>query len=325
MIVDLEHHVYTEDQLRKRGGKLGRTERTWGPDGKMKMRPALELSQIEKHLQFMDEAGIDLSVLTMHVHGNLEEIRKSNDYLAKVVKGNPKRFVGFAATLPLGGEPAFEEMERAVKELGMKGVRIYTQHEGNTLDSKKFWPFYERVSELGVPIDVHVTTEPAGFDALHAPYALYYVMAREFDICATTLRICLGGVLEDFPDLVFILNHFGGGVSSIKERIDQYEGYVGHGFPSFYLGEPLISKPWTVYFNKLYFNMAGRETGIASVKCALTNISPKKLLFATDWPSNYENNPQGVKSYCEEIKKLGIPQDDFDAILGGNAVKLLGI
>lgn len=325
MVVDLEHHIYTEEQLRKRGGKAGRTERTWDSDGKLRLRPALELSQLEKHLQFMDEAGIGISVLTVPIQRDPESVKKSNDFLAKIVRENSKRFVAFASTLPLGGEPALYEMERAVKELGMKGVQISAQINGRPLDSRELWPFYERVSKLGVPIDVHVTAEPSGFEALHAPYALYYIVAREFDICAATLRICLGGVLEDFPDLVFIINHFGGGISSLKDRLDQYLGYVGQGFPNFYSGRKLISKPWDEYFQKLYFNMAGREMGIASVKCALTNISPKKLMFATDWPSNYENNAQGVRRYFEEIRRLDLPKSEVDDILGGNATRLLGI
>jgi len=159
--------------------------------------------------------------------------------------------------------------------------------------------FYERVSKLGVPIDLHVTTEPVGFDALHAPYGLYYVMAREFDVCVATLRICLGGVLEDFPNLIFIVNHFGGGISALKDRIDQYMGYVGEGFPAFYLGKPLISKPWTEYFNKLYFNLAGREVGIASIKCALTNISPDKLMFALITPVTSKITPKRLNNTLE--------------------------
>lgn len=325
MIVDLEHHIYTEEELRRRGGKPDRTERTWDSEGRLRIHPSLQLSHIEKHLQFMDEAGIDISVLTVHVQRDLEEVKKSNDFLAKVVREDPLRLVGFAATLPLGGKPAFREMERAVKDLGMRGVRIYAQNNGRPLDSRELWPFYEWVSELGVPIDVHVMTEPSGFDALHAPYGLYYVTAREFDICVATFRICLGGVLEDFPNLVFIVNHFGGGISALKDRIDQYMSYVGEGFPTFYLGKPLISKPWTEYFNKLYFNLAGRQVGIASIKCALTNISPTKLMFATDYPSNFEDDPQEVRRYIEEIRKIGLLQNEVAGILGGNAVKLLDI
>ncbi len=74
MIVDLEHHIYTEEELRRRGGKPDRTERTWDSEGRLKIHPSLQLSKVEKHLRFMDEAGIDVSVLTVHVQRDLEEL-----------------------------------------------------------------------------------------------------------------------------------------------------------------------------------------------------------------------------------------------------------
>ena len=326
MIIDMEHHTATEDRLERGVSESGKVcERYWDVDGKMKVRTFEEAADAEPHLQFMDEAGIDMAVLTTNPISSLEQCRRWNDFCAGIVRDHPKRFLGFATIPPLGGKPAFKELERAIGELGLKGVHIWTWTDGHPLDSRDLWPFYIKVSELGMPIDVHVTLEPPGLDAVHAPYALYYVMARELDICVATLRICLGGVLEDFPDLVFIINHFGGGVSAVLERLDAYMSYVGPGCPSLYQGKPLISRPWKEYFSKLYFNMAGREVGMAAVKCALTNISPKKLMFGTDWPFNYDRNPLGARQYVEEIRKLDLPNEDIDAMLGGNAARLLGI
>jgi len=71
--------------------------------------------------------------------------------------------------------------------------------------------------------------------------------------------------------------------------------------------------------------MAGREQGMDTVKCALTNISPKKMMFGTDWPFNYENDPEGLKGYVSDIRKLDLPKEEIEGILGGNAAKLLGI
>ena len=82
---------------------------------------------------------------------------------------------------------------------------------------------------------------------------------------------------------------------------------------------------WKEYFDKLYFNMAGREVSMASIKCALTNISPRKLLFGTDWPLNYDYHPEEVRRYVREIQKLDLPKDDIAAMLGGNAAKMFGL
>ena len=92
-----------------------------------------------------------------------------------------------------------------------------------------------------------------------------------------------------------------------------------------YMGKPLIAKPWRHYFDKLYFNMAGREVGMAAVKAALTTISPRRLMFGTDWPFNFDHEPQGVKMFVAKIRELGLPRDDIEAMLGGNAAGLLGL
>ncbi len=330
MIIDLEHHLPTDEQVVKGTSKSGRIcerYRHWdGDDYNVRFHKYEAVASVESHLQFMDKAGIDMAVLTRQCGESLERSRTWHDECAKLVKEHPNRFVGFASIPLFGGKPAFEELERATKELGLKGVQISSRRSGRYLDDKAYWPFYEKVSELGIPIDVHVTTEPTGFDALRASYPLYYIIAREFDICATTFRICLGGVLEDFPDLVFIINHCGGGVSAVLERMDVYMRYASRpGWSDFWPGKPLINKPWREYFNKLYFSMAGREQGMDTWKCALTNISPKKLMFATDWPMNYDIYPEVLRECVANIRKLDLPKKDIEGMLGGNAAELLGI
>lgn len=203
-------------------------------------------------------------------------------------------------------------------------MTIRPQVDRCPLDSPKMWPFYEKVSKLDVPIFVHVSVSADGFDACDAPYDLNRTIVREFDLILATTRICLGGVLEAFPDLKFIIAHFGGGISSMKERLDRYVSYWKE---KFWNGKPLISEPYAEqfneYFGKLYFNMAGREIGMDTVKCALTNISPKRLLFATDYPPNFVDDPDGMKAYIQAIRNLDLDKESIEGMLGMNGVKLL--
>jgi predicted TIM-barrel fold metal-dependent hydrolase len=318
MIVDLEHHYRPA-----RDGVGGAVERGWTDEGQFRYARGNSASDVDRHLWFMDEAGIDISVLSGQFGGaTLDKCKNWNDACARVVGDHPKRFAGFASVLPLGGDAAFDEMDRAVNQLGMKGVHISARPGGLFLDAKELWPFYEKVSELGVPIDVHVETNPDGYDGFDAPWVLGYVLARELDITGATFRLCLGGVLEDFPELRFIVTHFGGAVSALKDRMDLYVELCGD---ASYRDEALTSRPWNEYFDKLYFNMAGRGRGIATVNSALTCISPHKLMFATDWPPNFENEPQDCKGFIADIRALDLPGDEIDAMLGGAAVALLGL
>jgi len=324
MIIDLENHFTMPDPGKTKPFESGKIcERFWGEDGKMHIRISPEASNVDLFLKFMDEAGIDMAGLTNHSR-TLEDQTKWHDYCADLVQKHPKRFIGFATVSPLGGKPAFDELERAVKDLGMKAVHIYTRNNNLFLDDREMWPFYEKASALDIPVNVHIEAFPEGFDALHAPYALYYVVARELDMIASVLRVIFGGVLEDFPDLKLIMNHFGGGISGVLERFDAYTSFAEQpGWGGFYRDKPLISKPYTEYFDKLYFNMAGREYGMAVLKGALTRISPKKLVFGTDWPLNYDYEPEKVKEFVADIRKLDLPEEDIEGMLGGNAIKLL--
>jgi len=325
MVIDFEHHYTPYEIWKKRGGKPGQIVRMFSSDGR-EIRPLDDASHdIQLHLKNMDIAGIDTAVLTGTVD-NLEEAKLFNNECSKVVKAYPKRFVGFASTMPLGGKPAFDELARAKESLGLRGVMISPQVNGHFLDSQELWPFYEKVSELQLPIFVHVSLAAEGFDACKAPYDLNRTLVREFELILATTRVCLGGVLEDFPNLKFIMAHFGGGISSIKERLDRYVGYWG---AKFWTEKPLIREPYAErfneHFNKIYFNMAGREIGMETIKCALTNISPRRLLFATDYPPNFVDDPIGMKRYIEEIRKLNIAKESIEAMLGTNGIELLGL
>ncbi len=326
MLIDFENHIFLEEQLQPIRSPAGSIcERYWNEKAnRVALRLYKEASDPEYFLKWMDEAGIDMAVLTVNLINGLEPMKRWNDFCATVVKKYPKRFVGFAVIPPAGGKAALDELDRAVNGLGMRGVHIWTHDGGYNLDSPEMYPFYEKVSKLKIPVDVHVTLEPPGMGFLDSDYGMYFTLAREYDMSASVLRLCLGGVLESYPDITFIMNHFGGGVSSIIERVDWYSGRAGSSaMETFYKNRPRITRPWREYFDKLYFNIAGREVGVNAVQCALTNISTKRLVFGTDWPFNFDYRPENVKKLVAEIKNLGLPAGAVEDICGENAKRIL--
>ena len=323
MIIDWEHHYLPEDLWVKKGGKLG--ERTvFFERGKPRGNLHPELYDIEAHIKMMDCAGIDMAVLSMSVSNDntqiaLEECRVWVDKAAEVVRKHPARFAALAPVPPLGGEEALAELERAVSSKGMKGAVIRSQVEGLNLDSKELYPFYKKLSELKVPLFIHPSGVQVGFDALNAPYDLYRSIGREFDLMAATTRLILSGVLEDFPDLTLVISHKGGGIAALKERIVYWFGDPGE-------GGTRTKKHFDEYFKRIYFNLAGHHGGMASVKCALTSISPDRLLFGTDWPHEFfGEDPVLIKDFVENIKKLDLEEESKNLMLGGNAKTLLGL
>ena len=323
MIIDWQHHASPKVFFDRRGGKAGAPVMQ---NGKVNLRLRPEVYQIDMQLDYMDAAGIDMSVLSATLE-NHDDCSITGEFYAEVMRDHPDRFAGLAPCLPLHGPEALAELEHAVNELGLKGVVISPQNSGEAMDSQKMWPFYELVQKLDVPIFVHISGVPVGYDALEADWNINVTMTREFDVASNAIRLVNSGVLTKFPGLNFVIAHFGGGVSSIYERVERYVYSWGDRFWEDQGGKAPFAQPYKQsfreVFDRLYFDMAGFEGGMNAVNCALTTIRPDRLLFATDYPYNFSDDPEMVKQYVENIRTLNLAPEIIDGILGGTAAQLL--
>lgn len=324
MIIDWQHHFSPEEVSRKRGGKAGKAVVEKGVVGLYIFE---EVYQVDKQLAYMDETGIDMSVVSATLR-EVEDCKLTDDLYVKLMEEHPKRFVGLAPCIPTRGEGALKELERAL-DMGLKGVIISPQNDGVAIDDRSMWPFYELVSRRKAPIFLHITNTPVGYDALLAPYNLNITLTREFDLAATVARLILGGVMVEFPDLTFVVAHMGGGITVLLDRLELWIDQLGERFWTDSGGTPPFGEPYKEnfrkYFNKLYFDMAGCGGETHAVKAALTAISPDKLLFGSDYPYEFSKDPQGLRDYMDKIRALDLPSDFIDGMLGGNAARVLGI
>jgi predicted TIM-barrel fold metal-dependent hydrolase len=151
-------------------------------------------------------------------------------------------------------------------------------------------------------------------------YMLPVILTREFDLGVALTRLIAGGVVERYPDLQFVFAHFGGGLAGYKDRIAR----------SSYRFK--LPKSFDDYFDRLYFDMAGFEGSPSALRCALESIRPERLVFATDYPQNFNcSDPRqgrsvdGVSEYIDEIRKLALDERTKENMLGGTAAKLLKI
>jgi len=166
----------------------------------------------ELRIQEMDRNHVDMQVLSMMAPLARYDIdpqlgagysRIQNDAIAKVVNAHPNRFVGLA-TVPLQDpREAARELERAMKELGMKGVEMATDVNGKNLDWPELWPFYAKAQELGAFVLVHPGVPP-GVEQMRE-YALFNLIGYPFVTSLAAASLIFGGVLEDFPRIKFCL------------------------------------------------------------------------------------------------------------------------
>jgi aminocarboxymuconate-semialdehyde decarboxylase len=320
MVIDFQHH-YIPVELAKKRGLYSENGNTMLKEGGL---PATtmhrRLYDLDMQLKDMDEAGVDISVLSCLLGWSapLGECRMINDDLAAVQQKYPRRFIGLAQAPLLEGRAALAELRRGICDLGLHGVTITSQIGGLSLDAADLYDFYELACELDTPLFVHPALVPMGYDHLK-DYDLPRVLGREVDLTVATTRLIAGGVLDRYPGLKIIMAHFGGGIAAVKDRL------TGKGYRF-----GTLKRSFGEYYDMVYFDMAGFEGGAAALQCALQGIRPERLVFASDYPQDFTgvNTDTGkgmkeLRAYIDTVRGLPLGEEQKDAMLGGTAARLL--
>lgn len=257
----------------------------------------------ERLIPEMDEAGIDKTVIfgldyEFKFRGKIG-YKEVNDIVAGYVNAYPKRLIGLAAIDPRRGKAAIQELERCVEKLGFAGVKLWTL-TGFYPDDPKFYPFYQRVEELGGVLLYHTGMGPS----------------------MTYLKYCrpeyVDTVAVDFPKIKIIMAHIGD--PWINEAIA-----VATKNPNVYVDisgwEPAFKVAPFAFFQTLV------QTKLS---CGI-----EKILFGSDWPMftpvlSLENWVKGIKNLKlpPPLKLMGLPEftdEEKNKILGGNAAKIFGL
>lgn len=319
MVVDFQHHFVPAELARSKG--LYSDKVAFAKEGGIpRITMHAKLYDAEAQLRDMDEAGVDLSVLSSHLgwEGSLEDCQSINDSFAELQRRYPGRFAGLAHAPMLEGKSALVEIDRAISELGLHGVTMTSQVKGVPLDCPELYGLYEHLSRLDVPIFVHPALVPKGYELL-TDYDLARILAREIDLAVATTRIIAGGVLDRFPDLNFVIGHFGGGIASIKDRLVA----KGYRFGT-------LKRPFEDYFDRIYFDLSGFEGGLTALRCGLEGIRPERLVFATDYPQDFTGvstdsgkDMRAIREYISAVKSLDLSEEIKEGILGKTAAHLL--
>jgi len=269
----------------------------------------------------MDAAGIDMQVLSLTTpHINLFEAsegttwsRKVNDELSAVVKKYPDRFVGLAAVAPQSPGEAADELERAVTELGLKGVCIHSHARNEYLDDRKYWAIFERAEKLDVPIYLHPTTPSA---AILKPYADYGfplygpVLGFAADVALHTMRLIYSGLFDRYPKLQIILGHMGEGLPYWLSRLDFFW------LRPWVEAKPAIERKPSDYIKTNFTITTSGMFFQPALICAYLALGADKITFAVDYP--YEDNEEAVQFMKETL----ICDSDKEKIYHLNAERL---
>lgn len=205
---------------------------------------------VSQYLRKMDRAGIERSLLIavragdINVRGSFE---LPMDRVAAVCDRWPDRFSGLAGVDPFRGMKGLADLSHAVRNLGFVGAHLYPHWFGLAPDHAKYYPYYAKCAELGVPIMMQVGQN--------------LVYSRERRLPSVGRPITLDQVAIDFPELTLIGIHIG--VPWTDEMISMCWKHAN----VYTAGDAYAPKHWPASYVH-YLNTYGRE----------------KVLFGTDWP-----------------------------------------
>ncbi len=244
----------------------------------------------EKRLRLMDEAGIDVQVLSVIGAGadllpadaGPAFARRYNDELAARVQRHPDRFAAFAHLPLTAPEAAAGELERTVQQYGFCGAMISGHTDEKFLDHPMFDPVLERAEALGVALYLHPGVPPAsvrrgyydGFDP-----AVSYMFANaawgwHADTAVHVLRLVLSGALDRHPKLRLIIGHMGEGLQIMLARSDEAFAHVNTGLQRT-VGETIL--------DQVAVTTSGFFT-LPPFMGALLTFGTDRLLFSVDYP-----------------------------------------
>jgi predicted TIM-barrel fold metal-dependent hydrolase len=140
-------------------------------------RPRMSLDEFA---EMLGRAGVEKAVV-----GTAQQ--PSNDYTVSVVRAQPERFIGFARISPWDGMPGVRELERLVREEGLRGLAMAAFRERIPSNDRRYYPLYAKCVELGIPVRLYSS--------------MSYATDRPYDFGHPRY---LDDVAQDFPELTII-------------------------------------------------------------------------------------------------------------------------
>jgi aminocarboxymuconate-semialdehyde decarboxylase len=291
-----------------------------GMGGPETRQPGLVLVP-EERIRAMDEQGIDVEALSINPHwyhadrdSASEVVRINNERLAELCAAHPERFVAFASVALQFPELAAEQLEHAVKKLGLRGAAVGASCAGEEFSDPRFHPFWAKCEELGVLVFLHPQGVPELARRLKGNGVLENVIGNPLDTTIALSHLIFEGTLDRFPGLKICAAHGGGYLASYAARSDH--GCVT--FPHRCNPDIRLKKKPTEYLRDLYYDALIFTP--EALRHLAAEVGSSQIVMGTDFPFPWED-----KAVDHILGTPGFTDEERIAMLGGTAAKLLGL
>lgn len=289
----------------------------------------------DARIKYMDRHKIDIEVLTLAFQNAIETLKDNellritkiaNDSIAEVVQKHSDRMMGIAM-LPKLTDEYLDELDRSIKELGMRGCVIFTNVLGKPVDSPEFIQFFERMNSYDLPVLIHPTNWP--YYPWVREYRLGQIFGWPFDTSLAMGRIVFGGIFQRFPNLKIITHHLGGMLPFYGERVRDFfdeavlqpDVYGANLFPFVDQMNQQSRHPLDDF--KKFYGDTVVYGNLPSLKCGLDFFGSQHVVFATDYPFGTMKGERLTNLITESIMKVDITEEERQDIFENNARRIL--
>jgi predicted TIM-barrel fold metal-dependent hydrolase len=266
---DYHVHVFSEDLSKKMQEELGSFESN---GFEVIYQDLASYGRIERILvdnnaakMLLISAGYVYSRLIIDEEKCEAAVRRENDFLARIVRGAPDRFIGFYGIDPLKSF-AIREINRCHFELGLHGIKLHLQGNGidltDSVHLSKLRQVFELASQEGIPLLIHNNSSNIGSGENY-------------------VRRFIESVLSDFEGLTIIFAHAGGGGLFFNFQYDFLIGIKDFMDNSSHSGR-----------HNIYFELSGTaaireypgERSMEELSELMSEIGEDRFLFGSDFP-----------------------------------------
>src|SRR5947199_1768880 len=327
MIIDIYTHILPDPFFREMSRVSPKLENIGE-----RLRGLKKLFELDLRFAEMDTLGDYRQVISLP-NPPLEEIaqgepaqqlsRVANDAMAELVAQHPKRFPAFVAAVSLDDvDAALKETERAIRELGARGIQIFTNIAGHPLDEDRFKPVFAAMAHYDLPIWLHPARTAAMPDYASeqkSRFEMWWCFGWPYETSVAMARLVFSGLFDRHPSLKIVTHHLGGGM------IPFFDGRIGAGMEV--LGSRTsdedyskvlssLKRPHLDYFREVYADTAlfGAGNGLTG---GLDFFCADRVVFATDAP------PGPIAKTIAAVDSLDLDPVAREKIMVTNAERLL--
>jgi predicted TIM-barrel fold metal-dependent hydrolase len=276
---------------------------------------------MEKRLAAMDAQAVDMEVLSINPnwYGRDRElagqvVKIQNEKMAELCASKPERFTAFASLTLQAPDLAVQELETAVKKLGLKGAAIGGNVNGEAFSDPKFHPVWAKAEELDVPLFIH----PQGVPELNKQLAgngwLSNAIAFPLETSIALSHLIFEGIFDRFAKLKVIAAHGGGFLPSYADRSDHACLVNPKGCnPNIKLAKQPTEYLRQIWFDSLVFTPE-------ALRHLAAQVGVGQIVLGSDYPFPWQLQPVD-----HIFASSSLSDDDKADILGRTAAKLLGL